>query len=175
MKHIYYTNCQEGKSVTGSRGQGARAASAGIPYSSLEKYALYAISSDKKKSVNNTEELPVCLRYCEARELEHPIIVHAVYASAHRSGNYFSHLLTDLENKLTPVDAVCSWNSSYWQRQDDATIDSILPDMRIDFNDDTAINKNTFADFFNNDTNKKLFRFLLHAWLHRDMDKKSCL
>ena len=180
MKQIYFTICEDGKSFSGRSGYVARAVSAGIYQpDQFEGYAFYANPDEKLRHKGVTEDhfieaAPVSLRYCVTKSGS-PIVVHSVYAKGKRPGNYFSHLLADLPPGFSPADAIALWESPLWQKHDAPSISSQLPDIDWSDRDTTMINEKAFGDFLREDKNANLFRFLLHAWLHRTPDRKIVL
>jgi hypothetical protein len=182
MKQIYFTICEDGRSFSGRSGYEVRAVSADIYNSSqLMGYALYANPDEKLRCQGIaedrfTESAPVSLRYCVAKSGS-PIVVHAVYAVGKRPENFFSHMLIDLPQVFSPANAIALWKNPRWQKHDDPSISSPLPD--VDWNDPdvtAVINEKTFGDFLLREhKNEDLFRFLLHAWLHRTLDRKIVL
>ncbi|MCG8649740.1 MAG: hypothetical protein MI861_07900, partial [Pirellulales bacterium] len=124
MKQLYYTSCKEGKSVSGRSGFEVRAHSAGIDPAVLVaaiRYAGYVVDPELLTDQDFTSEKSLRLACLQTPELGR-IICHSLYLGTDettgRQGNFFSHLLLDLPDSVSPADAIRCWGQDFWQTRD---------------------------------------------------------
>lgn len=174
MKQVLYTSCEAGKSLNGAPGFQIRGASVGIGSARadmVKPYMAYALPDHIDPSQLTPASSPVRLAFLKTREFG-PVLCHSVAAgedpTTHRSGNCFSHLLTDLPPAFTSGAAIKTWESDSWRRAD-GPFDVNLPDIEAIDNSD-ALNDENLRQFLSSEHGHKMFRFVLAATLATDAD-----
>ena len=174
MKQVLYTSCEAGKSLGGDEGFQVRAASAGIGPERIRAavpYMAYGLPVQLHPLQLAPASSPVRLAFLNTPALG-PILCHSVSAgldpSAHRPGNFFSHLLIDAPPTLIAEAAIKTWGSDSW-RQADGPFDVTLPDIE-EINAAEALTDEALQQFLSSECGQKVFRFVLAAMLTTEAD-----
>ncbi|MSP34075.1 MAG: hypothetical protein EXR06_04155, partial [Rickettsiales bacterium] len=166
MKQIYYTSCRTGKSVGGSSGFQIRASSPNVAPDRLKatiSYVGYALPQNVIPTEQTCLTSPVRLAFLDTPDAG-KILCHGVYIGKDpmtgRFGNFYSHTLLNLPDGFQAEEAIRTWLSDFWKKSDDDK-GSTLED--IDSLPDGDISVTQFIKFISDETNKKMFLFLLKA------------
>jgi len=119
MEHLFYTWCRPGHSLSGTAGWGIRAISSGLP--EHEGQQLVPVANYQFLDSVDPTEAPIRLAY-----IKHPSLGNTVIHGTPiglcpgntRSGNYFTHCLSKLEENFDGFMAICLWDSDDWVRED---------------------------------------------------------
>lgn len=166
MKQLYYTSCRSGKSLGGSSGFQIRAISSDIPPERLRasiSYIGYSLPVDIIPNEKTYLTSQIRLAFLDTPDAG-KLLCHSVYIGKDpmtgRFGNFFSHVLLNIPENVHAIDAIQSWDSDFWKRNDSDT-NTNLDDVLI--LPEGNISENDFYKFIENEANKDMFDFLLKA------------
>lgn len=178
MKQLYHTSCKKGKSVNGNSGFQVRAVSADVPDArirTLSRYAGYQLpwtelgAFPKDQWPQLLSDTPTRLAYLNSKDSGR-LICHAVDAgqdpATGRDGNYFSHVVFDLPESVTPLDVLKTWGSDQWMTRDDDSIEQQLGSLN-QLPADGTLNDESLTAFAADADQRELLAFVFGAWLNR--------
>jgi hypothetical protein len=180
MQQLTWTSCQPGRSVTGASGFQVRAASRGLTSDRLDqasRYVSYRLPPGIPPE-SPAQSAPVRLALLQTSELGR-FLVHSVSGGADpstgRLGNYFSHLVLDLSERMLAGDnqpaldlaaVLRSWRGPFWQTKDDPAARAVLPAVEsADLLPGASVHDEALVFFLQRPAGQTLFRFLLGAFL----------
>jgi hypothetical protein len=180
MQQLTWTSCQPGRSVTGASGFQVRAASRGLTPERLDqasRHVSYRLPPGIPPETTACSA-PVRLALLQAPDLGR-FLVHSVSGEADaatgRLGNYFSHLVLDLSERMLAGDnqpaldlatVLRSWRGPFWQTKDDPAASAVLPVVEpADLLPGSSIHDEALVFFLQRPAGRDLFRFLLSAFL----------
>lgn len=181
MKQLYYTSCEEGRSVDGRSGFQTRAMSPGVDGESrrlAEGLVGYELPAGLVESPTDStvEVAPVRLALVDNPSTGR-VLYHSVYCGKDpgtlRHGNFFTHMLLDVPREVDASCAIRSWKSSFWRRTDGPggtslpEVDDLVPGSDLD---DVRL-----RNFLVQPAQRETFQFVLQAVLERSAEERVFL
>lgn len=165
MKQFYYTSCLSGESVSGQSGFQIRALSS--PLSSEENSTcMRALNYKVDVPVAFQGPYPIKLLYCRG-ERTGSIALQSVYLGedpvTKRAGNYFAHVLCDLDAKINAKTVLEWWKSPCWKCDNSGIETTQLPTPAL-FPAGEMFQDSLFETMKNDPELLAIWEFLIRSW-----------